>query len=141
MRVVEVLDIARRSLATTSSHIVLISASLPLSLLSYFTRNSEAVSFIPVLASVAGLTVVEYGKLTYIQLFYLMLISGAIPKHFNLFKVVSSLSITVPLSLATATSGRLTIVLITLLISTLLCIALHTYYVRKVKESSSATIV
>ncbi|MCS7099875.1 MAG: hypothetical protein RMH84_04725, partial [Sulfolobales archaeon] len=75
MRAIEILDMAGRLLTTTSSHVVLLSASLPLSFLAYFTRNSGAANLIPILASIASLTTVEYGKLSYMQLFYLMLIS------------------------------------------------------------------
>ncbi|MEM1623085.1 MAG: hypothetical protein QW543_02980 [Sulfolobales archaeon] len=141
MRVHEVFRVAGRTLVTTSSHIVLLLVSASILLLSYSTRNSEAVNLVPVLASIAGLTIVEYGKHTYNQLFYSILISGATPKHLNLLKVAISFIIALPLSLSTISSNRVAIVLFTLVLSGTSSLALLTYYARKVKESCSATIV
>lgn len=141
MKTHEVFSVAWRLLVNTSSHIVLLVVSLSILFLSYFTRNSEAVNLVPLLASIAGLTVVEYGKHAYNQVFYSFLISGAMPKNFNLLKAVSSLSVAVPLSLSTIPSGRAFTVLLTLILSGTSSLALLAYYTRKVKESCSITIV
>ncbi|MEM0065463.1 MAG: hypothetical protein QXT76_00265 [Sulfolobales archaeon] len=141
MRAYEVFRVAGRTLVTTSSHIVLLLVSASILLLSYSVRNSEATNLLPVLASIAGLTIVEYGKYTYNQFFYSMLISGAVPKHLNLLKVAISFIIALPLSLSTIPSSRVAIVLLTLVLSGTSSLTLLTYYARKVKESCSATIV
>lgn len=141
MRVVEVVGVAGRLLVTTSSHVALVLVSVSIALLSYFTRGSDAVNLVPLLAAIAGLTVIEYGKYSYRQLFYLMLISGAMPRHYSMLKVASALIVAVPLSLSTAASGRVAIALLTLFLSGVLSMVLLTYYARKVKESGSVTLV
>lgn len=141
MRAHEVFRVAGRLLLATSSHVVLLLVSLSILFLSYSMRNLEAINLVPLLASIAGLTVVEYGKHTYTQLFYSALISGAMPKHFNLLRVAISLIIAMTLSLSTAPSGRVTTVLLTLFLSGAASLSLLSYYARKVKESCSATLV
>ncbi len=140
MRVVEVFGVAGRLLVTTSSHVALLLISASMALLSYFTRDSEAVNLVPVLAAIAGLTVVEYGKRSYRQFYYLLLISGAEPRHYDVLKAAVSLIIALPLALSTAASGRAMIVLLSLLLSGVLTAALLTYQIRKVKEGASATL-
>ncbi len=141
MRFLEVLSIAWRLVVTSSSHVVLLLISASMALLSYFTRDTDAVSLIPVLAAIAGLTVVEYGKHSYRQFFYLMLISGGVPRHYNMLKAASSIIIALPLALSTTASGRATVPLLTLLLSGSLSLALLTYYARKIKEGGSVALV
>ena len=130
-------EIFRRSwrlVTATSSHVVLLLISVSIALLSYFTRSSDAIGLVPVLATIAGMTVVEYGKRTYKQFFHLMLLSGAQPKHFSRLKLAISLTAALVLSLSTAPSGRVSVLLATFVSSWLLSLALLSYYVRKVKE-------
>lgn len=141
MKAYEVFNIAWRLLITTSSHVVLLLVSLSIMFLSYSMRSSEAINLVPLLASIAGLTIVEYGKHTYKQLFYSILISGAAPKHLNLLKAAVSLVVALPLSLSTAPSGKVVIILLTLVLSGISSLMLFTYYAKKVKESCSATLV
>jgi hypothetical protein len=133
--------VALRVLRGTSAHVLIPLVSTPIALLSLIVRTAVATELIPCLAALAGLTVIEYGKQTYVQLFYSMLISGALPRHFNSFKFLCSLIISTAVSLATVPSGRLYVVLLTFALSLTLSIALLTYYIRKTKETCRAVAI
>lgn len=125
----------------TSAHVLLPLVSVPIALLSYTIRSTVAIELVPCLASLAGLTVIEYGRHTYVQLFYSMLVSGALPQHFNGLKLLSSLVISLIVSAATLPSGKLRIALLTFILSLVLSIGLLTYYIKKTKESCRAAII
>jgi len=130
-----------RVLRGTSAHVLLPLVSVPIALLSFAIRSTAATELVPCLASLAGLTVVEYGRRTYAQLFYSMLISGAMPQHFNGLKLLCSLVVSLVVSAATLPSGRLHVLLLTFTLSLALSIGLLTYYVRKTKESCRAVAI
>jgi hypothetical protein len=133
--------VALRALRGTSAHVLLPLVSIPIALLSLIVQTATATELIPCLAALAGLTVIEYGKQTYVQLFYSMLISGALPRHFNSFKLLSSLTVSTVVSAATIPSGRLHVVLFTFALSLTLSTALLTYYIRKTKEVCRAITI
>jgi len=130
-----------RMLRGVSAHVLLPLVSIPISLLSFAIRSTAAAELVPYLASLAGLTVIEYGRYAYAQLFYSMLISGALPHHFNGLKLLSSLIVSLVVSAATLPSGKLHIVLLTFLLSLALSVGLLTYYIKKTRESCRVAVV
>lgn len=134
MRFSEAFKLAIRLVVTTSSHTAVFFVSFIIALLSYFVRETAASNLVPLLATISGLTIVEYGKQTIKQVFYLMILSGALPKQLNMLKLLYSLVISTPLTLSTASTRRIELTFLTFLLLEALTTSLLSYYLRKIRS-------
>jgi len=134
MQLSEAFKLSARLMIATSSHKVIILVSFIIALLSYLVRETAASSLVPLLATISGLTIIEYGKQTIKQVFYLMILSGALPKQLNMLKLLYSLTISTPLTLSTISTEKIELTFLTFLLLEVLAIGLLSYYLRKVKS-------
>ncbi len=134
MRFSEAFKLSVRLMVTTSSHTAILLVSFIIALLSYLVHETAASNLVPLLATISGLTIVEYGKQTIKQVFCLMILSGALPKQLNILKLLYSLVISVPLTLSTAPTERIELTLLTFLFLEVLTTSLLSYYLRRVRS-------